>query len=59
MFAKGSPTSHNPLKISAQETQLKVFLMLIYITTQLRCRLKMVQMPKKMASQPPKVNIPS
>jgi hypothetical protein len=59
MFAKGPLTSHNSLKIIVRETLLKVFLMLIYITTQLGCRSKKVRILKRMASQPLKVNTPN
>jgi len=59
MLAEGPSASHNSLKITTQEMLLKVFLMSTCITTQLGCRSKKVQMPKRMASQPPWVNIPN
>jgi len=50
MLTKGPSTSHNSLKIVAQKMLLKMFVMLTYIMAQLRCRLRMVHMLKKMAS---------
>jgi hypothetical protein len=37
MFVKGSPISHNFLKITTWETLLKIFLTSTYITTQSGC----------------------
>jgi hypothetical protein len=53
------PTSHNSLKTTIRETLLKAFSMSTYIMTQLRCRLRKVQMLKGMASQPLGVDIPN
>jgi hypothetical protein len=51
--------SHNSLKIIARKTLLNVFSTLICIIAQSRCKSRRVQMPKGMASQPPKVNTPN
>jgi len=50
-------TSHNLLKITTQKMSLKTFSTSTFITTQSQCRSRRVQMPKKMASKPPKVDI--
>jgi hypothetical protein len=54
MFAKSPLVSHNYLKIVARETLLKTFSTSTCITTQSCCRSKRAQMPKRMASQPPR-----
>jgi hypothetical protein len=59
MLTKGPLTSHNYLKITTQKMLLKMFLMSTYIMAQLRCRSRRVWMPKGMAPQPPRVNIPN
>jgi hypothetical protein len=53
MLAKDPSTSHSSLKIIVQKTLLKAFSTSTCIMAQLRCRLKRVPMPKRMASQPP------
>jgi hypothetical protein len=52
MLAKGPPTFHNSLKITIQETSLKVFSMSTYIINQSRFELGRALMPKGMVSQP-------
>ncbi len=59
MFTKGPSTSRNSLKIIVQKMLLKTFLTLIYITTQLVCRLKKALMLKGMVSQPLRVETPN
>jgi hypothetical protein len=54
-----APSSHNSLKITTRKTLLKMFLTSTCITTQLGCKSNKAQMPKMMASQPPKVNTPN
>jgi hypothetical protein len=59
MFTKGPLTSHNFLKIVAQEIILKAFSTSTCIIAQLRCRSKRAWMPKGMASQPQRVDTPN
>jgi len=59
MLVKNPSKSHNSPKIATWETLLKAFSTSTYITTQSRCKLKRVQMSKRMASQPLKVDIPN
>jgi hypothetical protein len=59
MLTKGPMTSHNYLKVATRKTLLKMFLTSTYIMAQLGCRSRKVWMPKGMAPQPPKVNIPN